>query len=95
MRKNYIVTIFDVNSDLNRENIENFINKIFKKSEYILSFLKSKFVCRVSVSEVVSNQGDFKSAYENALQLFELKLESKENFIEFKKEKFIERRKER
>lgn len=55
MKKNYIVTIFDVGSDLKREDIIIFINKVFKKSEYILSFLKSKFSCHISVSEIVSN----------------------------------------
>ena len=80
MRKNYIVTIFDVNSDLKRESIENFIKKIFKKSEYILSFLKAKFTCRVSVSEIVSDQSNFKVAYENALQLFEIRFEITKNF---------------
>jgi len=80
MKKNYIVTIFDVNSDLKREDIIVFINKVFKKSEYVLSFLKSKFSCHVSVSEIVSNQGNFKFIYENAIQLFDLNLNNNEIF---------------
>lgn len=79
MKKNYIVTIFDVRENLTREQMEAFIDQIFKKSSYILSFLKAQFTCRIAVSEVVSNQSDFKMAYENALQLFGLKYDHSED----------------
>lgn len=73
-KNNFLITIFESRETYDRDYLTDLIYRIFEKSRYTLSHLKIDYSCQVMVSEVIQRQEDFKSVYENTLQVFSMDL---------------------
>jgi sugar diacid utilization regulator/putative methionine-R-sulfoxide reductase with GAF domain len=78
-KRNYFITIFDRNIEIDREKIDQLIKRIFKKTRQVLSNYETEFECKIGISEVIHSQSDFRTVYDHTMQIFNLELNRKGN----------------